>query len=135
MARVATSAPFVSVPAAASPAATTPTTTPGRLAVVVPVTVSFLAGAVTAVLLTGHVQTAVPGLSFPSVQPLVQIAGLQEVPIIGLVVTVGSHGLIFSFTAVRISFLSLTALPSLFPAVLIEPDTWGAHSLGVAHLP
>lgn len=80
MARVATSAPFVSVPAAASPAATTPTTTPGRLAVVVPVTVSFLAGAVTAVLLTGHVQTAVPGLSFPSVQPLVQTAGLQEVP-------------------------------------------------------
>jgi len=100
VARVATSASFVSVPAAASPAATTPTTAPGRLAVVVPVTVSFPAGSIAAVVLTGHVQTAVPGLSFPRVQPLVQTAGLQEVPLIGLLVTVGSSGFIFSFTAV-----------------------------------
>lgn len=60
MARLATPAPSVSVLAAASPAATTaPTapTTPRRLAVVVPVPVSFLAGAVTAVFLAGHVHT------------------------------------------------------------------------------
>lgn len=49
-------------------------------------------------------------------------------------VMVSSSGLIFSFAAVRLSFLSLTTLHSLFPAVLIEPDAWGAHSLRVAHL-
>lgn len=57
VARLATPAPSVSVPAAASPASTTAPTTPRRLAVVVPVPVSFLAGAVTAVFLTGHVHT------------------------------------------------------------------------------
>lgn len=49
-------------------------------------------------------------------------------------VALSSSGLIFSFAAVRISFPSFTTLQSLFPGVLIEPDTWGTHSLGVAHL-
>ena len=49
-------------------------------------------------------------------------------PFISLVMTVGSSGLIFSFAAVRISFPTFATLHSLFPAVLVEPDTWGAHS-------
>ena len=82
MARVATPSPSVSVPAAtaASPAATAPTAAPGRLAVMVPVAVSVLAGAFAAVLLVGHARTVVLGGSFPRVQPLVQTAALQVVP-------------------------------------------------------
>lgn len=83
VARVAAPTPSVSLPAAASPAATTPTTpttAPRWLAVVVPVTISVLAGAFAAVLLTGHAQTVVVGGSFPGFQPLVQTAGLQVVP-------------------------------------------------------
>lgn len=82
MARVATPPPSVSVPAAsaASPAATAPTAAPGRLAVMVPVAVSVLAGAFATVLLAGHAHTVVLGGSFPRVQPLVQTAGLQVMP-------------------------------------------------------
>lgn len=80
MARVASSASFVLIPAAASPAAATPATTPRRLAVVMPVQVSILAGAFTIVLLTGHVQTGVSSVSFPRVQSLVQTARLQVLP-------------------------------------------------------
>lgn len=126
MVRVATSAPSISVPVAASSAASTTTR---RLAIMVPVKVSVLAGAVRIVLLTGHVQTVVPGVSFTRVQPLVQTAGLKIMPLISLVVMVDSSRLIFSFAAVRTLSLSLTTLHSLFPTVLIEPDTWGAHSL------
>lgn len=74
--RVAPSAPSISLPAAtaAAPAATT---TGRGLAVVVPVTISLLAVAFMAVLITGHVPTVVP---FSRVQRLVQIAGLQVVP-------------------------------------------------------
>lgn len=82
MARVATPAPSVSVPVAASPAATAApaaAAAPRRLAVVVPVKVSVLEGAFATVLLVGHVQTAALGATFPGVQPLVQTAGLQVV--------------------------------------------------------
>lgn len=77
VARVAISALSVSVPAAASPAATTAS---WWLAVMVPVTVSVLAGVFTTVILTGQVQTVVLGVSFPRVQPLVQTVVLQIVP-------------------------------------------------------
>lgn len=129
MARVTAPAPSVSVPATAPPAATTQTTASRGFAVVVPVKVSVLAGAFATVLLAGHVQTMVSGASLSSIRPLVQTAGLQVVPLMGLDVLLSSSGLVFSFAAVGILLLSLATLHPLFPAVLIKPDTWGTHSL------
>lgn len=55
-------------------------------------------------------------------------------PLMCLVVTLSSSGLIFSFAAVRISFLSFATLHPLLPAVLVQPDTWGTHLIWVTHL-
>lgn len=64
------------MPAAAPPAAMAPTTTPRRLAIMVPVPVAVSVGALVAVPLAGHV----PVVSFPGVEPVVQTAGFQVMP-------------------------------------------------------
>lgn len=93
---MAASASSVFVPVTASPAATT---TPRGFAVVVPVKNSVFVGAVTAVIIAGHIQTAFTVILLLRIQPVVQTAGFQVVPIIGLVVTGSPSGSIFSITA------------------------------------